>query len=143
MANLNEFGKCDFCPSLEGIMSFASPGVADCRMCKSCETNGAPPPVKKKRTVWTEAKMRALLLSNNHAVQSALVALYQRQTADEQNAGDTKHTNGVGFSGAHAKQGTYLAKWVLSNRNLGGKFIVDGRKIVLHYTRQLVEEANK
>lgn len=142
MEKPSEFGKCDFCISDEGIMSYASPGVPDCRMCKSCETNGAPVK-KKKKFVWTEAKMRSLLLTNNHAVQSALVALYQRQTADEQASHDTKHTNGVGFSGAHAKQGTYLAKWVLSNKNLSGKFIVDGRKIVLHYLRQLVEEGNK
>ena len=133
----NEFGNCDFCGGVGGIMSYSAPGVADCRMCKNCEK-----PVKKEKKVWTEGLMRALLLSNNHAVQSALVCLYKRQTDDEKVSQDTKHTNGVGFSGAHAKQGTYLAKWVLSNRNLNGKFLDNGRQIVLHYVKQLTAAAN-
>lgn len=130
--------KCDFCGGDGAIMSYASPGVPDCRMCKACEN----PSVKKKKIVWDEKKMRSLLMTNNHAVQSALVVLYKRQTDDEKNEQNTKHTNNVGFSGAHANQGSYLAKWVLSGKNLSGKFLDNGRKIVLHYVKQLTVAAN-
>lgn len=139
----NEFGKCDFCPSLEGIMSYASPGVPDCRMCKSCEKPAAPPPVKKKRTVWTEKEIVELINKNNKAVEKAIVAVYNRQTQDEKASFDTKHSNGVGFSGADARFGTYLAKWILSGKHLNGKFLAQGRTLAIKYRAQLLDEANK
>ena len=43
----------------------------------------------------------------------ALVAIWQRQTADEQASKSTTHDNGIGFSQADASQGTKLAEFVM------------------------------
>ena len=92
--------------------------------------------------MWTKDRISSLLLSNDLAVEKALVAIYDRQTRDEKMSEDTLHHNGVGFSGAHAKRGTYFARWVLSGRHLTGHHLARARSIVLHYTKQLAHIAN-
>lgn len=87
------------------------------------------------------AEIKALLLRSDKAVQRALVVIYDRQTRDEKASDDTKHQNQMGFSCFHVKSGSYLACWVLSGRNLTGKHLERARKLVCHYTRQLVEVA--
>lgn len=84
-----------------------------------------------------------LLTMNDRAVERAIVAIYNRQTADEQTVGDTKHSNGVGFNGADARLGTYYAKWILSGRNLTGNHLVKARLMSHKYVRQLVEIATE
>lgn len=85
--------------------------------------------------------IRWLLTMNDKAVERAIVAIYQRQTADEQSAGDTKHSNGIGFNGADARLGSYYARWILSGRNLTGNHLVKARNMSHKYVRQLVEIA--
>jgi hypothetical protein len=85
--------------------------------------------------------IRTLLLSNDRAVERAMVVIFNRQTSDEQSAGHTSHHNGKGFSAFDAGSGSYYAKWVLSGRSLTGKHLVNARKMSLRYVRQLVEEA--
>lgn len=85
--------------------------------------------------------IRWLLTMNDKAVERAIVAIYQRQTADEQSAGDTKHSNGIGFNGADARLGSYYARWVLSGRNLTGHHLVKARTMSHKYVRQLTEIA--
>jgi hypothetical protein len=92
-------------------------------------------------TFWTKEKIAALLFTNDIAVERAIVAIYNRQTLDEQSSQETKHSNGVGFSGAHARLGTYLAKWIISGNHLNGKFLVKGRAMMMHYIGQLLEDA--
>ncbi len=88
--------------------------------------------------VWTEESITELLNNNNKAVEKAIVAIYNRQTEDEKSASDTKHSNGVGFSGADAHTGSYYAKWILSGRNLTGNHLAKGRKIAIKYRGQLL-----
>jgi hypothetical protein len=88
---------------------------------------------------WTKDKVVELLNRNNGAVERAIIAIYNRQTSDEQSDGETKHSNGMGFSGAHSQLGTYYAKWILSGRHLNGSHLDKARKIVLRYTTQLLE----
>ncbi len=92
---------------------------------------------------WTIEKITKLLQDSNAAVEKGIVAIFNRQTADEQRIEDTRYTNNIGFSGAHAKTGTYYAKWILSGRHLDGKFLQKGRTMILHYTKQLLSIANK
>jgi hypothetical protein len=81
-------------------------------------------------------------LSNPRAVEKAIVMLYDWQTSDEQSARDTKHTNGRGFNTAHAKLGTYYAKWIKSGKNLTGHHLGKARTIALYYAgTQLLEAA--
>lgn len=87
----------------------------------------------------TKTQIIAMLASNNRAVERALVALYHRQTVDEQHTSTTKHSNGVGFNAKDAEYATYLAKWVLSGRRLTGSHLAAGRRIATYYARQLAE----
>lgn len=91
----------------------------------------------------TEEEIKAELLKNDRWVERALVVLFERQTADEQAANDTKHRNGQGFSSSDAPLGSYLARWVKDNKRLTGKFLDAGRKMTLKYTRQLREAAEE
>ncbi len=86
---------------------------------------------------WTKDRVKKLLMTNDRAVERAMVALYRLQTADEQEAGTTAHRNGQGFSGATAVNGTYYAKWVLSGKRLTGKHLEKARKIAILHHGQL------
>lgn len=97
---------------------------------------------------WTEDAIRNLLWTKPAAVERGIIALYRRQTSDEQNSYETRHRNGVGFSGAHSRTGTHWAKILLASpkpegQRLWGKGLEKLRSICLHYVGQLTEEANK
>ena len=87
------------------------------------------------------ADIKALLLQNPKAVERAIVVLFQRQTASEQDAGHTVQRNGQGFNAFHANLGTYYAKWILAGKHLDGRHLDKARRISLHYTGQLVQVA--
>lgn len=91
-------------------------------------------------TNWNKDKLVTLIQNNNKAVERAIVVIYNRQTLDEQSAKETKHSNGIGFSGAHASLGSYYAKWILSGKSLSGGHLEKARKMALRYTAQLLEE---
>ena len=93
-------------------------------------------------TTWNRDKIDNLLRTNDRAVYRAIVALYQRQTADEKARQDTIHRNHVGFSAAHARAATYFAQLVLSGRTLYPKALAKARKIALRHSKQLVVIAN-
>ena len=89
---------------------------------------------------WNKEKLVELLNTNDRAIERAMVVLYNRQTLGEQATGDTHILNGIGFSGAHSKLGTYYAKWVLNGNKLSGSHLAKARKIALRYTSQLLDE---
>lgn len=99
----------------------------------------------------TEAQIRALLESSDVAVEEGILRLHARQTTDEQRSKDTKHKNCRGFSAAHAKKGSKYADWILGMRRDHGAKPGEGlrradhkaqaRELILHYVRQLHEEA--
>lgn len=92
--------------------------------------------------VWTKDEIKVMLATNDVAVERAVVAIYNRQTRDEQNAEETKHKNGVGFSGCHGHMGSYYAQWVLVGKRLTGRHADKARKMALHYVGQLTDIAN-
>ena len=63
---------------------------------------------------YTPESMKTLLETSGVAVLKGLVAIYNKQTADEQQTEETRHLNGVGFNGRDAEFGTSLAKRVIS-----------------------------
>jgi hypothetical protein len=69
-----------------------------------------------------------LLETNDKAIGRALVALYNRQTEDEQDAEYTKHLNGVGFSGCDGVIGSSMAKYYIRNGYLTTKQLQYWRK---------------
>ena len=86
---------------------------------------------------WTPDEIRALIDRSQEAVERALVAIYRRQTQDEQESYETKHHNRVGFAACHAGLGTYYAKWILSGKHLTGPHVERARRMVRHYAGQL------
>ena len=86
---------------------------------------------------WTPETIKALLDRDVLAVERAILAIYRRQTADEQAAYETKHHNRVGFAACHAGLGTYYAKWILSGKHLSGSHVERARRMVRHYAGQL------
>lgn len=93
----------------------------------------------------TEDQVKALLQSNDHAVERAILALYDRQTASEQAGGTTVESNGKGFNAFDAHSGTYFAQWLRKREGnrLTGKFLDRARKMCMKYAKQLVEIANE
>ncbi len=81
----------------------------------------------------------ALLMSNDRAVERAIVALYHRQTVGEQRTSSTVESNGRGFNAFHAERGTYWAKWVIGGRRLTGRHLAAARTMACYYARQLAE----
>jgi hypothetical protein len=82
-----------------------------------------------------------LLDRSNQAVEHGILAPYNLQTQDEQQAQTTKHSNGIGFSGADAPLGSYYANWLRSGKKLTGTHLTKARQMTRKYVRQLAELA--
>lgn len=91
---------------------------------------------------WTREEIETLVNTNDRAVERAMVAIWERQTADEQSSDTTRHHNGIGFSGWTARSGSYYARWVLDGNSLTGKHLAKARRIALHHAGQLLRIAN-
>ncbi|MCI0525954.1 MAG: hypothetical protein L0Y56_00675 [Nitrospira sp.] len=75
------------------------------------------------------------------AVERAIIAIYSRQTQEEQVSESTLRLNGIGFSGADARLGSYYARWIQNGKRLSGKHLERARKMTLKYRKQLLEIA--
>ena len=94
-------------------------------------------------TTWTKEAVLDLIARNPRAVERAMVALLAKQTQDEQATEQTRHSNGVGFSGCNARRGTYYAKWVLSGKHLTGRHFDSATKIAKMHAGQFARIANE
>lgn len=90
----------------------------------------------------------SLLATNDKAVARALVALNDRQTADEQINQSTRLDNGQGFKPCHARMGTSMAEFFQKFGYLSPKQIAYWRKVDANgsmrigcYWKQLMEVA--
>lgn len=92
--------------------------------------------------MWNKGRITKLLQVSDHAVERAMVALYERQTLDEQQASTTKYVNHRGFRANHASKGSYYGRWVKMGRKLTGFHLTNARSIALHYAQQLADIAN-
>ena len=118
-------------------------------------------------TIYTRDQINKILITNDAAVERAIIVLFNRQTADEQNTANTRHHNAIGFAACDAKAGTRFARFLLGmndrnqvryrKKNLShptaqrifsrycrqGESPIDrARRIALKHSRQLVNEAN-
>ena len=94
------------------------------------------------KKVWTRGEIEDMLRTQDAAVERAMVAIWERQTMDEQVTQNVKHNNGRGFSHWSARSGTYYAGWVRSGRRLTGKHLDKARRIALFHAGQLTDFAN-
>jgi hypothetical protein len=93
--------------------------------------------------MWDKAKIHALLDEKPKAVERAIVAIYNRQTASEKNALATTDSNGIGFAANDAEFLSSLAEWINKGRSLSAKQLAIGRNRIKRYHRQLCEIANE
>jgi hypothetical protein len=134
---------------------FARLGATDCLIENGRETeanllkSGVPVCVKAGAVVryWDKDGIRALLANNASAVYRALICLYNRQTADEQESEDTRHLNGRGFNARDAAFGSSLAQQCINPdpryRNpLSPNQLASARRMLNKYAGQLARVAN-
>ena len=85
--------------------------------------------------------IQSLLDRNDLAVCRALVAIFERQTAGEQESEMTRDRNDIGFSGVDAEICTSFAKQYQLRGFLSEKQMVIARKKMKKYWKQLAEIA--
>jgi len=102
--------------------------------------------MEDKMEILTVEQIKAQLLTNQALLERAVVAIYEKQTADEQRSMETKHDNGIGFAGCDSRNGSYMAQYILKGigqygktygQNLSGKFLEKARKFMPKYAKQL------
>ncbi len=82
-----------------------------------------------------------LLSKSDYAVERAMLAIFNRQTMDEQNLGSTIVHNGMGFAAPDARLGSYYARWIISGKRLSGKHLDKARSMSYKYVGQLQKVA--
>lgn len=91
---------------------------------------------------WTVDEIKELVQTNDKVLYGALKKLYECQTADEQNAGETKEHNGMGFNGIDSKFLSSVSEFLLKRGFLTDKQKYITRKKLVKYSKQLTKLAN-
>ena len=92
--------------------------------------------------IWTKIEIKAKLEADNVWLCRGLVAIFKKQTADEQRDGQTHEDNGIGFNGVDAEILTSFAMQYVERGFLTPKQITITRKKMLKYAGQLTKIAN-
>ena len=93
--------------------------------------------------VWKEDEIKNLIQTNDKVLYRALKRMYALQTRDEQGAGRTLESNGVGFNGPDSRFMTGICKFLIKNGFLTLKQKHSAREKLIKYNRQLTRIANK
>jgi hypothetical protein len=92
---------------------------------------------------WTKEQIQSLLDSSDKAVVRAAFAIYHRQTPDEKETRDTKHSNGVGFSYHDAEPMSRFCDAVAKGAYISERWMGYARRTMKRYHRQLCEIADQ
>lgn len=98
--------------------------------------------------VWTVEEIKDNLKTKDVWVTKGVVAIFDRQTADEQASEETKHHNGIGFNGVDGRIMSSFAKQINNfrpgkfNTPLSKKQMEIARKKIMKYAGQLTKIAN-
>ena len=95
-----------------------------------------------EQKIWTIEEIKALLAESDKAVARAILAIYNRQTEDEQTIKETTDHNGIGYNGVDANFMSSLAQFYQSKGFLSAGQLKYGRKKIMKYAGQLTEIAN-
>lgn len=90
-----------------------------------------------KKKEWVLAQLD----SSQRNVELAVVAIFNRQTSDEQATNSTNNLNSMGFNGTDAEFGSSLAKSILTYGKLSPRQAEYARKLIRKYWKQLIEVA--
>jgi hypothetical protein len=92
---------------------------------------------------FTKENILHIISTKEGALERAFLAIYDRQTHQEQSASTTLNRNDIGFNAADASSGSYFARWAKQGRRLSGKHREKGMKIIRKYAGQLADIANE
>lgn len=95
--------------------------------------------------LWKKDEIKEKLMAGDRIwIERAVIAIFNKQTATEQEVETTNRVNGVGFTGADAKILSSFAKQLLKNKNrhLSEKQFVIAKKRIVKYAGQLAKIAN-
>ena len=98
--------------------------------------------MREKGKVWTPDEIRENIQKDDKWLARSILAIYQKQTADEQSSQRTKHENGVGFNRVDAKFMSSLALFFQVNGYFSPKQKAIARKKIVKYKNQLALIAN-
>ena len=101
------------------------------------KTLKAPTRVIIKGQEWTADRVKQLISTNDQAVKNALLRVYSWQTQDEQQAEETRESNGKGFNGLDSRILSSFAEQLKERGFLSPKQIAIARKKLLKYSRQI------
>lgn len=85
-----------------------------------------------------ELYLKDLVKSNDNALLKAIVCIYDRQTPDEKNAGETIDENGIGFSKVDAYEMGKIARKIKNGENLTKGELAKSRNKMQKYWKQLM-----
>lgn len=91
----------------------------------------------KSMKVWLEANAE-----RQGILERAIIRIDERQTPDERACGETRYSNGIGWSGADASVGTYMADYVRKGNALSGAWRLRAFRLAIKYRAQLADIAN-
>jgi hypothetical protein len=86
---------------------------------------------------WVISKLDA----SQRNVELAVLAIFKRQTADEQATDSTNNLNSMGFNGVDAEFGSSLAKSIIKYGKLSPNQATHARRLIGKYWKQLIEVA--
>lgn len=93
--------------------------------------------------MYTKDQIVEMLATRDVAIGRALVALYKRQTADEQSAHSTKNNNGRGFRPCDAFVGSSMAEFYQKNGFITSKQAAYWRKPMKNGQMKIAIYANQ
>ena len=92
---------------------------------------------------WTKEHIQHLLMTNDRAVERALIQIYHRQTQDEQKCSATTEHNSVGFTGFDGELLSSIAANCIKFNQLTPRQLEVVRPKMMKYWKQLLEIASK
>jgi hypothetical protein len=91
----------------------------------------------------TKPFIKTMLLSDQRWLMRGIVAIFEKQTYDEQQTEQTKEHNGVGFNGVDAELLSSFAKQIKAGRTLTTKQLAFAQKKMPKYAGQLLQIAKE
>lgn len=124
--------------------------ILHCDVCLAAYTHGdaikadsISSPVKTAK--WTKDSVKTWVkdadvnnTTHRAALSRALLFLYSRQTADEQESQHTAHNNGMGFSGIDAEFLSSVAQGIIKYGSMTPKQAVHVQRRLVRYSGQLL-----
>ena len=93
--------------------------------------------VTASKKAYTKEEIREKLATDIRWLIRGLIAIFDRQTADEQQSDQTNHNNSVGFNGTDAPFMSIMARRAKEGKPFSEKQIACIRKAMLKYAGQL------